>query len=629
MRPRRRRRRWGLPVLALAAGLIGGLILQVDIDVFRGRAVDAVSSWLDRPVTLGGRLGFRLWDGPALVLPEIEVGEQVLTARQARIGLRFWPLLVGRLEPRTLSLIEPHLRLDAFAVWRSTEGGWPVLPLERLDVVDGVLEGSAGVLVEGVGMSVVPAAANGPFEIRAGGRRGQDQFRLEATVGRLEAGRPGGVVVKLQGGGIESSLTAAINRGPLGLEIGGPLKLAAADAAATLAHLGLAATPVSGPLSAEAKLVWADGRVRLSELTMAATGFDVAGAVDLAESLRAGEAQLTFRRLEIEPWLGTLSALLDGAPGRDLSVTLNAEAALLRGGLVRQLRAELRLLDGQLALRQLNALLPGGTELSGFGRVSSTGPQPAYEGEVDIVSDNLRVALSWLGLEPRAIAPDRLRRAALSARMSLVGDRLAVPSFDLKLDTSRMFGGGTLTLVAAPRLDLRLAIDRIPLDPYQPLLATAMGLGVNGTVALSADLVTWHGLPLRDVDIDGAIDGARVDLKRLRIAEIAGARLSAAGRADFSRSQAELSFDLTTARPAELLRQFGQPGGPGNGTTVAAAGRMQGPLSELALSGAVVAPNLSSSIDGILRLEGERAPTLEPGSELKALIERLGTREVR
>src|SRR5687767_7709791 len=116
MRPRRRRRRWGLPVLVLVAGLIGGLILQVDVDVFRGRAVDAVSSWLDQPVTLGGRLGFRLWDGPALVLPEIEVGDHGLTAREARIGLRFWPLLVGRIEPRTLSLIEPRLRLDGFAV---------------------------------------------------------------------------------------------------------------------------------------------------------------------------------------------------------------------------------------------------------------------------------------------------------------------------------------------------------------------------------------------------------------------------------------------------------------------------------------------------------------------------------
>jgi hypothetical protein len=625
MRPRRRRRRWGLPVLVLVAGLIGGLILHVDVDVFRGRAVDAVSSWLDQPVTLGGRLGFRLWDGPALVLPEIEVGEHALTAREARIGLRFWPLLVGRFEPRTLSLIEPRLRLERFAVWRSTEGGWPSLPLERLDVVDGILEGQAGPIVEGVGIAVVPAAANGPFDIRAGFRRGGDQFRLDATIGRLEASRPGGAVVKLQGGGLDISLTAAVNRGQQGLEVGGPIKIAVADAPAALARLGLVATPTSGPATAEAKLVWADGRVRLSELSITGSGFDVAGSVDLAESLRAGEAQLAFRRLEIERWLGTLTALLDGAPGRDLSVTLSAEAALLRGGLVRQLRTELRLLDGQLALRQLNALLPGGTELSGFGRVSSTGPQPVYEGEIDVVSDNLRTALSWLGLEPRGIAPDRLRRAAFSARLTFAGDRLTVPNFDLKLDTSRMFGGGSLTIGASPRLDLKLAIDRVPFDPYQPLLAAAMDLGLAGTITISADLVTWHGLPLRDVDIDAAIDGRRIDLRRLRIAEIAGARLAVTGRTDLARSQAELSFDLTTTRPAELLRQLGQADGAAasTGATIAAAGRIEGSLSELALSGAVVAPNLSSTIDGILRLEGERAPTLEPGPELGRLIDRL------
>ena len=53
-----------------------------------------------------------------------------------------------------------------------------------------------------------------------------------------------------------------------------------------------------------------------------------------------------------------------------------------------------------MALRQLSALGPGGTELTAFGRISSTDAAPMYEGEVDLVSDNLRVALAWLGHEP-------------------------------------------------------------------------------------------------------------------------------------------------------------------------------------------------------------------------------------
>ena len=628
MRPRRRRRRWAAIPVVLASALLFALFTELDLDAFRGRAVDSVSTWLDQPVTLGGRLSIRLAANPVLVLPEVEVGDKLLTAREARVTVRFWPLLVGRIEPKSVALVGPHIRLSAFAAWRTRGGDWPSVPIERLDIVDGIVDGPEGRLIDQLAFAVVPTTPTGPFDLRGTGRSGGEPVRLEMTLGRLESGRPVGFAAKMQGGGMEASLTGAANRGAAGLELGGPLKITTADAGKFLARFGIVSAPFTGPGTAEAKFAWAEGRVILSDFSFESSGQRVTGRIDLAESLRAGEIQLAFGRFEAERWRETIVALRDGADGRDLSVLLTADAVSLRGALVRQARAELRLLDGQLALRQLQALAPGGTELTVFGRISIAGATPLYEGEIDLVSDNLRVALAWLGLEPAGIAPDRLRRAQVSLRMSFDGERVTVPSFDLKLDTSRMLGSGNFSLTSAPRIDLRVAIDRITLDPYLPLLAAALGAGTTGHVSASADLATWQGIGLRDLDVEALIVEGALDLRRFRVGEVAGARLTVAGRLAFEDAGSDLSFDLMTRRPSELFRLFanGDAAGIPADATVVAAGRLQGAPSDLKLSGAVVTPDGTSILDGEVDLTGPGAPTLQAGPELRRLIDRLAGR---
>ena len=422
-------------------------------------------------------------------------------------------------------------------------------------------------------------------------RGGGEALRLEATIGRLDPGRPFGFAAKVQSVGAEVWFTGAANRGVAGFQLVGPIKVAAADTSKFLSHLGVTAAPLRGASSIEAKLTWADGRVTLSDLMFESSETRATGRVDLTESLRAGEVQLAVGRLDIEPWRDTVATLLGGADGRDISLILSAEAVGFRGALMRQARAEVRLLDRQVAIRQLSALAPGGTELTLFARVSSAGAVPTYEGEIDLASDNLRVALAWLGIEPPGIPPDRLRRAGGSLRASFDGRRLTVPSFDLKLDASRMLGSGNLILGDAPRFDIRVAVDRFALDPYLPLLGVALGAGAGGTLAAAVDLMAWRGIAMRDVDVEVEIADAVVDLRRLRIAEAGGAGIAATGRIGIEGVGSDLSFDLSTRRPAELLRLFGNGDAIGAADApVTVAGRLHGPPTDLALSGAVVTP---------------------------------------
>ena len=628
MRFRRRRRRWWWPAIAvLSLVALFGAASQADLDIFRGRAVDAVSTWLDQPVTLGGRLGFRLIDGPALVLSEFEIGDQRLTAREARIAVRFWPLVFGRFEPRAISLVEPRFRLEGLSAWRAAPAGaWPVLPFERLDVQDGMIETADGGRIEQVSMTVVPGSPTGPLDVRSTGRRGGELFRFEGTLGRFDTGRPTGFAVKLQGAGIELAIAGAANRGADGLEIGGPLRVTAADGAGFLARFGIVGAPISGPAAADAKLAWSGGRLVLSDLTVEAGATRATGRIDLADRFGAGEVQLAFGRLDLDAWAGVFGQLMGGADERDFSLLLSAEAAGVRGGLARQVRAELRMLHRQMVLRQFSALLPGGTEVTASGRIDSSGARPVYEGEIDISSDNLRLALAWLGLEPTGVAPERLRRAALSGRLTFDGDRLTLPSFDLKLDTSRMLGSGNFAFGPSPRIDLRLAVDRMTLDPYQSLLVQALRGGIGGTVAASADFLTWHGAGLRDVELDLVLGDPKIELRRLRVAEAAGARFTATGQFALGGGDTELSFDMTTRRPSDLIRLFGitDNGNATDTSIIAAAGKLQGALTDLLLSGAVVGPRGTAPLDGNIRFTGDSGASFEAGPALRTFLDDLG-----
>jgi len=215
----------------------------------------------------------------------------------------------------------------------------------------------------------------------------------------------------------------------------------------------------------------------------------------------------------------------------------------------------------------------------------------------------------------------------LSARLGFDGERLHASSFDLKLDTSRMVGSGSLTLGAVPRFDLRLVLDRVTLDPYLPLLAAGFGGGLDGAVALSADLVTWRGLPLRDFDLDLQLAGATADLRRLHVGEVVGGELSATGRiARAAGGAADLRFDIVTRTPSDLLRAAGAVDGSvlPEGEVLAVAGRVQGAPDRLALTGAAHAPRLDALLDGILDLSGADAPRFTPGPSLDAALRQLG-----
>lgn len=115
-------------VLLLAVLLAAAVLLPrlVDSDALRSMLIVAVRNHTGRELTVEGDVRFSLVPRPAVVLPQLSLGdaagfgpEPFASLDGARLNLRLWPLLWRRLEVASVRVDRPHLRLKMDASGRS------------------------------------------------------------------------------------------------------------------------------------------------------------------------------------------------------------------------------------------------------------------------------------------------------------------------------------------------------------------------------------------------------------------------------------------------------------------------------------------------------------------------------
>jgi hypothetical protein len=277
------------------------------------------------------------------------------------------------------------------------------------------------------------------------------------------------------------------------------------------------------------------------------------------------------------------------------------------------------LADGEAVLRQVSAQLPGGSELSAFGTLIQQGDAPRLDLDLDLSSDNLRLALGWLGWDLAGTAPARLRRATLGARLSLTPEQLELAAVDLRIDSTRLRGGLNLVIADPPAFGLRLALDRLNLDAYrtegQPSsLAWLAALPrFDANLSLSADLLTVDGSSLRDLNVEAKVRDGKVTLDEARIADLAGASVAVTGTlaASAAGPAADLGFELAASDPGQLIRLSGaaQRVVPERLGPIKASGHLAGPLPRLALEGKLGARGRTAPVAGTVAIAALGAGT--------------------
>ena len=266
----------------------------------------------------------------------------------------------------------------------------------------------------------------------------------------------------------------------------------------------------------------------------------------------------------------------------DLSGSFNVEVEALtyNDALVRQATISGAIIDGTVEFGRIAALLPGGSDVTMSGTLATIEGRPRFEGQLEAASDNLRVLLAWLKLEPDAVPADRLRKFGLTTNMRLTPDLMQAYRVDLRLDASRMTGGIAYAVRQRTAFSVDLDIDRINVDAYLPAEAPvseggdtpepgvaqtpaesslAMLETIDTNVTLRVGELTYNRIPVKGLSLDSSLVGGVLTITDARIGDVAGAALNLVGSASGFAAAPKFagSMEIIAADPGGLMQLAG------------------------------------------------------------------------
>ncbi|MBI1779214.1 MAG: hypothetical protein HYR63_28095 [Proteobacteria bacterium] len=628
-----------IAALALALATVLVLPFAVDWNRFRPALADAGSHWLGQPVRITGGVTIEFLPAPVISFSAVAIGASeenpLLTARLVRLKPVVAALLGGSFEMSSVTLIEPSLAVGGLA--HGLAPNWPA-GLARVAVEGGMILAAAKTgrpRAEKLAGAVVRDAPLGSFELVFTATVGDSAAELKGTLAPGEAGAAG-LALRLATAAGNARFSGTLADGTGTPALSGRLALAASDPErflGTLARLGgfeeSAFAFLPKPFSMDAALHTLGDTVELAQLQAELAGVDIDGSLKASFGAAPSlDASIRITHLELEPLIDGWRRMARNGRfqlprGLGANLELKVDSMPWRGGLMRQVQLAAALTDGEAVLRHLTAQLPGGSELSAFGTLIARGEAPRLDLDLDLNSDNLRLAMNWLGIDVSGAAPTRLRRASLSARLSLTPDEAQLSGVDLRVDSTRLRGGLTLLLEDPPAFGLRVALDRLNLDAYQSDVTAASFAWLtrlpkfDANLNFGADLLTLDGLSLRDLSIEAMVRGGEVTVQKARIADLAGASLVVTGTftASASGPAADLGFELATSDPGQLLRLsgVGQLVAPERLGPIRATGHLAGPVERLALDAVLGAKGREASLAGtvaVAALGARGGPTI-------------------
>lgn len=542
-----------------------------------------------------------------------------LEALKVRVALL--PLLQGQIQIESVSLVKPIILAEVLPDGRKN---WEFAALGAAEPAVGGLDATSprggmssevrldlvtienGTLIyrdaisgreeraEGLNAEIVAQSLSGPFSISGDAVLHDLKTGFAANMGRIvdDGATPLNLNLELMDAGAKGQFSGALSLHKGAASLRGRVKAEGANLAALARVLSpetgfppALATPfsVETEVSADSqRILAADAKLRLGEMSIDG---DVEVQLDPSPHLRV---KLSASRLNLDKLLQASSGATvhkasqnenqsttapsatvpSAAPGGMAlptgiagSLEVAVDALVFRDQVVRQVRLNLNLAEGQVEVEQARALLPGGSDvsLSGTLKPGKKGSDPAlqFDGRVEAASDNLRGIFVWLGADVAAVPAERLRRMSLTSRVSATRQQVTLNDMDLRVDVSRATGGIAIALRERLGLGIGLEMDKINLDAYLPAGSATAGGAANskkseeanaggaaggaqvtqshtsvfGLAALGAfdanlDLKLGHlifrGVPARELRLDATLQQGMLTLREARFGDIAG-----------------------------------------------------------------------------------------------------------
>ena len=525
---------------------------------------------------------------------------------------------------------------SATAAPEAAAGQAGAIKLEDISIENGTVvyrDSAAGRIetIDNLNAQISAESLAGPFRVDGRGLVRGIPMRVEAAVGQLVPGRPTPISLgfDLEAGDARLELAGTVASETDDGEFTGTVRLTAADLADLVRSFTAAAgAPAELPgwlaqaARMDARLTASSAGARLDELELEVGGILANGAiaVTLGEPPRTditlAVARIDLDRLlrdqdasnAIEPTAGETieeqvgsaadasSAASESAAavvpqGIEGSVDIGVDAVVYRGGVIREVRANLDLANGEITLNQVAAHLPGGTDLSVFGFVSAVDGETRLDGTIEITADDLRGLFGWLGINLDRVPQDRLRKFTFSSKLAGTPELIQLSEIAIGLDASRATGGLSVAVQERPSFGLSLDLDRINLDAYLPVLegtpagtsgataeeeaaqgeaspaaaATGPLAGLSALETFDANVgarigrLTYQGNRIQDISFDGTLYAGVLTVRNASVGDLAGARARFSGSLGGVSTQPTISanLDVSTQNLGPLAKLAG------------------------------------------------------------------------
>jgi uncharacterized protein involved in outer membrane biogenesis len=540
----------------------------VDWTSYRQTFEREATAYVGRPVTVAGKASVRLLPTPVLSFTDVDVGDPAapdVKMERFRAEVELAPLLRGEVRIIQMTMERPvfHVDLAKLAAGEGAlSGSWRLdagrISLERLEIDKGsaiVFDSRSGHAWHAESIDAVVEADTliGPGKVEANFALEDQPIALSVSFGRFA---DGSVTAKASARSPDYPVTLSTD-GKLTIVNGEPPKYegtvtvaglepkdpaaerspwadfhAAGGFALEPTALSVSALQISYGATERPLILQAEGKLDFA----AAPHFDAtlsARQIDLDSTLGGG----TDAPVAIESAVKVVAEQLPALPLPPIPGTLHlsAQGAVVGGGVVQALAADLSTGDGAWRVDRFSAVLPGETEvtLAGtFGIDSSA----TFRGRAHIASQRPAAFAGWWRGEVGSAT--KIGRFALDADVDFGPDEQRLSNLTAATGAGTMRGSVDVRRFQESGhyfVTVDLAADRADLVEARALAELLAGKTVAAgnieqmTLSLKADVVSAGGIDAHSVVIEGGFEGGELDLRKLSVADLAGASVEALG----------------------------------------------------------------------------------------------------
>ncbi len=421
-----------------AAALFALLVMLLPRETLRTRVGEQIAAWTGRDVSLSGEPEIDIFPRLAVTLNDVQVAgpegmedARVISMDRLTGTIRILPLLIGRVEIGSFSMVRPVIRLVRDAEdrrnWAFDSGAAALQLAFAGDVLLGefLIENGAVIYedrktgeterLDSVNLAVGWTSVRRPFAIEGSGIwRGEEVIfsaALEAPFDFVN-GRASPVEVRVEAAPVTMAFSGVADDYPSS-RLAGPLTLSTTSLRRFAAWLGSPIGPGStlGPATLSGAAVFRAGILAVDSAQLTLDGNSASGALTVAVKQRPEiEGTLAFAQLDLTPYFSGLSRAFRTAESwrdirletdwfRDLAadVRLSADSAELGGFRFGTTAAALSMRDARLELGLARAEVNGGILAGDLAIEAAEGSDASFEAQFRATDVNLAELAPLLG----------------------------------------------------------------------------------------------------------------------------------------------------------------------------------------------------------------------------------------